>query len=190
MGRWLARATLGLGGLAALDALYVGMITGRITVDLEVGRRVRSLGPLTADIAAPPEVAFDVAAAPYGERRPRAMQEKVDILHRGAGMVLAAHRTPLRAHQTAVTVETVSMDRPHEMGFRLLRGPLPYVSETFTFEPDGEGTRLRYTGELGTDLWAVGARWGDLVARHWEAAVSSALEDIKAEAERRTSGSG
>ncbi len=29
-------------------------------------------------------------------------------------------------------------------------------------------TILRYDGELGTDLWALGEGWGILVARTWE----------------------
>jgi len=42
-----------------------------------------------------------------------------------------------------------------------------------------------YRGELGTDGWAVGAWWGRLVARAWEAAVRSSLAAVKAEAERQ-----
>ena len=58
------------------------------------------------------------------------------------------------------------------------------MHETFTFEPTPNGTRLTYTGELGTDLWRAGELWGDLVARTWIQAVQTSLSAIKAEAER------
>ena len=184
MNRALAAASAaGLSG-AAVGA-YVGLVTGRLTVDLGVGRRVRPLGPLGVDIAAPREAVFAAAAAPYAERAPRALREKVQVLERGEGMVLAAHHTPVGQRLTAVTVETVTMEPPVRMGFRLLRGPVPHVVETFDFAPTPDGTRLTYRGELGTDLGPAGQLWGNLVARSWEAAVRASFELIRAEAERR-----
>lgn len=178
-------ASAGAAGLAgAAGVAYVGLVTGRLTVDLGVGRRVRPLGPMVVDIAAPREIVFAAAAAPYAERAPRALREKVRVLERGEGMVLAAHYTPVGRRLTAVTVESVTLDPPARMGFRLLRGPVPHVIETFDFEATPDGTRLTYTGELGTDLGPAGQHWGNLVARSWEAAVRASLELIKAEAER------
>jgi len=178
-----AASAAGLAG-AAVGA-YVGLVTGRLTVDLGVGRRVRPLGPLVVDISAPREAVFAAAAAPYAERAPRALREKVQVLERGEGMVLAAHHTPVGQRLTAVTVETVTMEPPVRMGFRLLRGPVPHVVETFDFAPTPDGTRLTYRGELGTDLGPAGQLWGNLVARSWEAAVRASFELIRAEAERR-----
>ena len=84
------------------------------------------------------------------------------------------------------TVESVRFERPHVVSFRLLRGPVPLVTETFRLDDDGTGaTRLVYSGELGTDFWAPGALWGALVARTWVATVAASLEKIQAEAERR-----
>lgn len=186
MNRFL-RAGAAAGGLGAAGAgTYLGLVTGRLTLDLGIGRSTRPLGPLVVDVEAPQEVAFDAAAAPYAERRPRALQDKVEILERSDHMVLAAHRTPVGGRLTAVTVETVTFGPPGQIRFRLVRGPVPYVTETFAFEPTGGGTRLTYTGELGTDLWRAGELWGNLVARSWEAAVRTSLEAIKAEAERRS----
>ena len=51
--------------------------------------------------------------------------------------------------------------------------------------PTGRGTRLAHEGELDTDLWRLGQRWGDIVAERWEAAVDASFQRIKAEAERR-----
>jgi hypothetical protein len=182
----LAAAAAGIGlGAGAAVGCYIGLVTGRLTLDLGVGRRVRPLGPLVINISAPREVVFATAAAPYAERRPRATQEKVRILERTDQMLLAAHRTPVGGRLTAVTVETVTLDPPDRIGFRLVRGPVPHVLETFTFEPTPDGTRLTYTGELGTDLWRAGELWGGLVASTWIHTVQTSLNAIKAEAERR-----
>jgi len=184
----LLRVGVGIAGIGALGAGgYVGLVTGRLTLDLGIGRRGRPLGPLIVDVEAPREMVFAAAAAPYAERRPRALRDKVEILERIDHMVLAAHRTPVGGRLTAVTVETVILEPPSRIGFHLVRGPVPHVVESFDFETTTEGTRLTYTGELGTDLWRVGELWGDLVARSWEAAVRTSLEAIKAEAERRSS---
>jgi len=94
------------------------------------------------------------------------MQEKVDPRTAGQ-IVLAAHLTPVGSALTAVTVEAVTLDLPNRMGFRLLRGPVPHVTETFTFDETANGTRFTYSGEFGTDLWRLGQAWGDLVVRSW-----------------------
>ncbi len=101
-------------------------------------------------------------------------------------MVLAAHYTPVLRRLTATTVETVRFEPPSLVAFRLVRGPVPHVVETFALAeaPDG-GTSFTYSGELGTDFWAVGAWWGDRVAASWERAVEHSLSGIKDEAERR-----
>jgi Polyketide cyclase / dehydrase and lipid transport len=180
------RATAGAAGLVGTaTAAYLGLVTGRLTLDLGVGRRSRPLGPLTVDIAAPPDVVYAVAAAPYAVRRPRALREKVDVWDRTETMVLAAHRTSVGRGMTTVTVEVVTFDPPRRIGFRLLRGPVPHVAETFQLEPTATGTRLVYTGEMGTDLWRLGERWGDVVARTWVGVVQASLDTIRAEAERR-----
>jgi len=170
---------------AAGAAGYVGLVTGAIAPDLGIGRRTRPLGPIEVGIAAPREVVFDVIAQPYTGRRTRSMESKISILAAGSDLVLAAHRTPIRGRLVAVTVETVHLQRPSKVDFKLVRGPVPYVVETFSLEETTTGTRLLYTGDLGTDLWAVGRRWGDLVAVKWESAVAETLEAVRSEAERR-----
>jgi uncharacterized protein YndB with AHSA1/START domain len=178
---WAAGSITALGATAT--GAYVGLVTGRLSLDLGVGRRTRPLGPLTVEIAAPREMVYAVATAPYAERPPRAMKEKVVVLERSEGMVLAAHRTPVGARLVAVTVETVTFEPPARISFRLVRGPVPHVAETFELEETRNGTRLTYTGELGTDLGAVGECWGDLVERSWVAAVRESFTSIR-EAER------
>ena len=53
------------------------LASGAITVDIGVGRRVRALGPVVWDIAAPREMVFDVITTPYLGRTPLALQGKL-----------------------------------------------------------------------------------------------------------------
>lgn len=177
-------ATSLLAGMTGVAA-YLGLVTGAMPVDLGVGRRTRPLGPLQLQIDAPRDVVYAAITAPYGERVTRAMRAKVEVLERGQDLVLAAHYTPIRGRLRATTVETVRLTPPGRVDFRLVRGPVPQVAETFLLTPSDGGTLLSYTGTLGTDLWGLGQVWGDLVARPWEAAVRSSFEAVKAEAERR-----
>ena len=177
----MRRVILG-SGLAA--GAYALAVRGDLTLDVGVGRRVRALGPQEVHITAPRDVVFDVIAGPY-MRTPRAMRSKLEVLERGSDMVLAAHHTPVGFGLTATTVETVRFDRPARIEFRLVRGPVPHVVEAFDLREDGAQTTLRYTGEMGTDLWALGAAWGGLVARSWEKTVAASLATTTEEAERR-----
>ena len=175
--------TLAYAAVAA-GAGYRLLVSGQLTLDTGIGRTVRPLGPITVAMAAPPDTVFDVIAAPYLGRTPRALAGEIEVMERGSDMVLAAHRTPVGARVTT-TLETVRFDRPRTIDFRLLRGPVPHVVERFTLHPDHGATRLEYTGELGADFWALGRWWGDQVATTWEATVLASLDRIKAEAERR-----
>ena len=172
----------GVGGAALA---YTLVVRGALTLDLGLGRRLRPLGPLHVNVAAPRETVFDIIAEPYLGRTPRALGTKLEVLERGSDMALAAHFTPVGTGLTATTVETVRFERPERVAFRLLRGPVPHVLETFELrEAQGE-TEVEYRGELGTDLWDVGRLWGTVVARPWEQAVAASLSDIRVEAERR-----
>jgi hypothetical protein len=173
-----------LGLLAAGAGGYALLVRGALTLDLGIGRRIRPLGPIERTIAAPPETVFDVIAGPYLGRTPRALQDKLDVWERGSDMALAAHMTTTGRINTT-TVETVRFERPHRISFRLLRGPVPHVAETYELRPAPAGTAFTYSGELGTDLWALGSWWGDRVAAPWERAVARSLDAVAREAERR-----
>ena len=89
MSKLLGPAAVAAAAPAAGTALYRSLVTGRITLDLGVGRRTRALGPLSVDIAAPPETVFAAAAALYAERRPRPHGEGP---HPGANQTGASSR--------------------------------------------------------------------------------------------------
>src|ERR687893_135719 len=86
------------GSLVAAGAALVAR--AGLTLDIGVGRRLRPLGPIALDIAAPPELVFDVIAAPYLGRTPRALQGKLEAIERGGDLVRAA---PGRRSSTAVS---------------------------------------------------------------------------------------
>lgn len=177
-------------GLAGIGlGIYVLIVRGALTLDLGIGRRVRPLGPLTWQIAAPRELVFEVVSAPYLRRTPRALETKLRVLERGEDMVLAEHYTPVGPFVTT-TLETVRFEPPERVHFRLVRGPVPHVVEQFRLRETDQGTELDYSGELGTDLWALGRLWGAVVARTWEETVRGSLAAVKEEAERRAATSG
>lgn len=171
-----------LGGLGL--GLYALLVRGSLTLDVGIGRTVRPLGPFTWKIAAPREVVFEVISSPYLGRTPRALEGKLRVLERGENMVLVEHFTPVGPVVTT-TLETVRFEPPERVHFRLVRRPVPSAVEQFHLRETDEGTELEYSGDLGTDLWALGRLWGALVAPRWEAAVRGSLAAIKAEAERR-----
>lgn len=180
---WAAIGAAGATIVGAKAALRAA-VRGQLTVDLGIGRSIRPLGPIVVTVQAPRDVVFDVAAAPYGANAPRELRKHVEVVQRSPGMVLAAHRTPV-GRDIAVTVEGVVLERPSRIGFHLVRGPVPHVVEEFTFDEANGATTLTYSGELGTDLWALGRSWGSRVATVWEDTVRRSLEQIRESAEGR-----
>jgi hypothetical protein len=179
------RLLAGFGLLLGLRRAYRLLASGALTLDLDVGRRVQQLGPLTESIAAPQEAVFDAIAAPYLGRTPRALSDKLQVWERGSDLVLAAHFTRVKCGVTT-TLETVRFQRPDRIDFRLVRGPVPHLVESFLLSPSDTGTDLRWEGELGTDLWAIGTAWGGRVAQAWTRVVAASLRSVAVEAERRS----
>lgn len=178
------RVTWLLGAAGASAVLYREGVRGALTVDVGIGRRTIVLGPLVVEIDAPRDLVFEVIAAPYlGSAGPAS--DHIEVLERGSDLVVAAHRTPTAGGLAAVTVEAVGFRAPEEVTFRLLRGPVPYVTERFALEEVDGRTRLRYEGELGTDFWAAGAAWGRIVRRIWVRTVERSLADVRQRSEAR-----
>jgi Polyketide cyclase / dehydrase and lipid transport len=172
-------------GLFAARGLYRLVARGALTLDTGIGRTKQPLGPVPFEIAAARELVFDVIAAPYLGRTPRALANELQVWERSSEMVLAAHHTEVECG-TTTTVETVRFEWPERIVFRVVRGPVPHVAESFELAETDRGTLLTWQGELGTDFWGVGRWWGRRVARQWERAVRRSLQAITAEAERRT----
>jgi hypothetical protein len=102
-------------------------------------------------------------------------------------IALAGHRGyRLLTSDAVTTLETARFERPKCIDFRVVRGTVPHVLESYVLETEG-GTRLTWSGELGTDFWALGGWCGGRMARAWDRAVRSLLEAVVAEAERRAS---
>jgi hypothetical protein len=181
----LTASTVGVLAVVASRWGYRRLVTGDLVMDPSIGRTIRPLGPIDSRIEAPRELVFDVIAAPYLASPPSSLAEKIQVLERSEGMVLAVHRTPVREGLVATTVETVRFERPGAIYFRLLRGPVPHVIERFELTEDEDATLFHYEGELGVDLWALGRWWGDLVARRWDAAVRGSVAEIARVAEMR-----
>lgn len=177
---WMLRMALRAAGCGGVGVLVA---RGALTLDLGIGRRTQRLGPIELRIAAPPEVVFDVIEGPY-LRTPRALAGKLRVWERGGDMVLAEHFTRI-GPLTASTLELVRFERPERITFRLVRGPVPHVVESYELRELDAGTRLVYSGELGTDFWALGGLAASQAAPRWERAVVDSLELIVAEAERR-----
>jgi Polyketide cyclase / dehydrase and lipid transport len=176
------------GGAAAVIAAGAGLaLRGDLTVDVGRGRTRRPLGPFGVDISAPKEAVFAVIADPYLGRTPHAMSDKLEVIERGSDMVLAAHHTRVGSRLVTTTLETVRFSPPDLVAFRLVRGPVPEVTETFRLSATASGTRLDYSGEMGADFWVLGRCASRYAAAKWESTVRTSLEGIKVEAERRAS---
>jgi len=178
------RLVFGAGLGASAAKVYDLVVEGALTLDVGIGRRMQPLGPVGWDIAAPRELVFELIEAPY-RRTPRAMQDELEVWERSPDMVLAAHFTQVGPRKVT-TVETVRFERPERIHFRLVRGPVPHVSEVFELAETSTGTELTWRGEHGTDFGALGERWGALVARSWARAVEQSIATVRAEAERST----
>lgn len=170
-------------GVATLVML---MAKGWLTLDTGWGRTTHRLGPLVVSYDAPCELVFEQLSAPYLGATPKDLRDKLEVVDRGADLVVAAHHTDLGWY-TATTVESVGFDPPERITFRHLRGPVPHAVEEFRLRPiDGDRTELTYQGELGLDWWFAG--W--LAARYWvrpvwERQVASHLEGVKPTVEER-----
>jgi hypothetical protein len=175
-------------GAAGFGAVGLAAARGAITVDLGIGCRIRPLGPIERLVMAPRETVFEVIAAPY-RRTPRALADRLRVWERGTDMVLAEHLTP-NGPVTTSTLEVVCLREPERVSFRLVRGPVAHVVEGYELLETGDGTRLIYTGEMGTDLWALGSLWAGIVAPSWERVVAKSLDVIAAEAKRRAQSGG
>jgi len=154
--RVMRRAVAPAALLAGAATGYLLVVRGALTLDLGLGRRICPLGPMRISIAAPRDTVFDVIAGPYLTKTPRAMRAKLDVLERGSDMALAAHFTSV-ACLTVTTVETIRFKRPELIAFRLLRGPVPHLTETFELHESDDGTELEYNFDAHEETTGIPA---------------------------------
>jgi hypothetical protein len=103
----------GLGLAATAAALTVGyrlLVTGKLTIDTGWGRTVRVLGPFSIDVAAPPDIVFDVIAGPYLLPTPRAMAGKLEVVERGSDLAVWVSNASTREE----LLPDVEPRRPHD----------------------------------------------------------------------------
>lgn len=182
-GLWVAVAVLSALIVAASATLFLALAMGRLHLDLGFGRSFHRLGPITATIHAPPELVFEMIAAPYLGRTSTA--SGIEVLARSKDLVVARHHTRVHFY-TAQTTEAIDFTPPTRVGFRHLSGPVPHALEEFVLEEADAGTELRYGGELGIDFFILGRIAGRYWVRpQWERVVSAHLEDLKQRAEAR-----
>ena len=136
MGVWIAASTAGVG--AAIAGGYVGVVTGALAIDLGVGRRTRALRPQTVKVDTPREEVFDVIAAGYLARQPKAAADKIRVIERGTDMVLASHRTPVRGRLWQP--RSRRSGSPGRAG-GLPAGPWPGTARCRAVHPDRYGDR-------------------------------------------------
>jgi hypothetical protein len=178
---WIVVGVMALFLLLLASGSFLLLAMGRMHLDLGWGRSLHELGPITMRIAAPRDMVFEMISAPYLGRAPE--DAEIDVIARDRSLVVAAHLTKVHFYE-ARTVEAVEFEPPARVVFRHLTGPVPQAVEEFALEANGEGTELRYSGEVGIDFFLLGRLAGRYwVRKQWEAAVREHLDDLTRRAE-------
>jgi Polyketide cyclase / dehydrase and lipid transport len=181
-GLWIAVGVLGVLMLAGMAGGFLLLAMGRLNLDLGWGRSFHELGPIEIRIAADRDLAFELISAPYLHRAEKV--SGIEVLVRGDDLAVAAHHTKVHFY-TAITVEAVKFEPPGRVGFRHIKGPVPYGVEEFALEEVDGDTELRYSGEVGIDFFFLGRIAGRYWVRpQWERAVREDLDDLKRRAEQ------
>lgn len=138
---------------------------------------------LVREVAAPPEVVFDVFTdhrryAKITRVRRSVLEREGDPSPNGVGAIRALHSVgpPLRE-------EVIAYDRPRRFAYKILSGvPVRDHVGTVELSPQGEGTRVVYAIRATPTLPLGGAA----VLAVTRLAVRQLLDGVTAEAERRT----
>ena len=133
------------------------------------------LGVQTIIIDAPRELCFEVVAAAGRRLKKRSEVEwVVEFVTEAAGRQVR-------------TVELLTLDRPREIRYRWLEGPIPEVRESIVFTAvDDHKTELTYTGRFSLGKGPIGWLIGRLrVKRLFDRLVREHLQEAKEIAEKR-----
>ena len=97
----------------------------------------------TVAIARPPEVVFDYMSDPRNLAAWQTSKTSVEQLTPGPP---GLGTQPAKGKEFEQIVEFTEFDRPHRLHVHIVEGPYP-IDGTWTFEPDGAGTRLHFVAE-------------------------------------------
>jgi carbon monoxide dehydrogenase subunit G len=111
-------------------------------------------------IARPPEVVFDYVVDPANLAAWQTSKTRVEPITEGApraGYRVREWTKPPGAKEFEQVVELSEFERPRRLGTHIVEGPQP-IDGTWTFEPDGAGTRVEFVaeGELRGFLRLIG----------------------------------
>jgi uncharacterized protein YndB with AHSA1/START domain len=100
-------------------------------------------------VDAPPEAVFDYVANPSNLRDWQTSKTSVEQLSAGPpglGTRVRERTKPPRGNEFEQIVEFTEFDRPRRFHVHVVEGPQP-IDGTWSFEPDGAGTKVRFTAE-------------------------------------------
>jgi uncharacterized protein YndB with AHSA1/START domain len=103
----------------------------------------------TFTVARPPEVVFDWVTDPANLSKWQTTKTEVEVLNGGPprrGMRIRERTKPRVGKTFDMVTEFAEFDRPRRLRVDVAEGPYP-VDGTWTFEPDGEGTRVHFAAE-------------------------------------------
>ena len=103
----------------------------------------------TFSVARPPEVVFDYVTDPSKLVDWQTAHTSVEQLTEGQpglGTRVRERTKPGGGKEFEQIVEFAEFDRPRHLRVHVVEGPYP-IDGTWTFEPEGEGTRVRFTAE-------------------------------------------
>jgi carbon monoxide dehydrogenase subunit G len=106
----------------------------------------------TFSVARPPGVVFDFITNPENLARWQTSKRSVEQLTEGPpglGSRFCERTKPPLAKEFEQITEFTEFERPRRLHVHIVEGPYP-IDGTWTFEPDGDGTRVRFlaAGEL------------------------------------------
>jgi uncharacterized protein YndB with AHSA1/START domain len=125
----------------------------------------------TFTVARSPETVFDYLTDPAKVCEWQTAKTSVESLTEGPprlGTRVREHTKPPGGREFEQVVEFTESERPHRVHTHIVDGPHP-VDGTWSFEPEGAGTRVRFVaeGELRRAMRLLGPLAARLVARQF-----------------------
>ena len=134
-------------------------------------------------VGAPPEAVFDYLTNPSNLRDWQTSKTSVEQLTDGPpglGTRVRERTKPPRGREFEQIVEFTQFDRPRRLHVHVVEGPYP-IDGTWSFEPDGAGTRVSFTGEgeLRGPIRLLGPIAKALMARQFAAYHQNLIRNVQ-----------